>query len=578
LLLALGAAGVTLAVVLGVIGLPAVNACSTDPRGVMTCLRDMADRKFDLPGSIPGQVADKPSAAETSPPPIVVAETESPAASGGPLEAPTVEPAAAPPTSAPVPAAEVKLAAEPRPASVEVVPTTPVTAPPAAVEMAAVPEPGAELAAVEPPAAASGPEATKPDDSALSWSTASPPQAAPEAPAMDEPVAAPPPAAKSAPSTEAVEPSATDTAELAEPEPQSEPTALPSVGAPQPPLVVANAEPATARPPAPTVAAPVILAPTIDAIELDAGASFVSGSGPAGALMRLYADGQLVGESPVEEGRWLVEGSNLLDSPRRELRVEAIEPGTGKLLGVAAITVEIELPDGGTPPDERPETTPDLGSGVAPAPEPAPPVARTPTPIAAPPALAENETPLSTILPEAESVSEPAVVIEPEVAEADPAAEPELAAPPPDPLPPLAAVVPEGESASVEILAPSALEPTILPPVGGNGEAPSTISLPTPNAPALIAEFNVAADEPVRPPGQPVTILRLLPFGDPDEGRYNVGKAIIRRGDTLWSIARRYYGHGIHYRTIFHANRELIHRPWRIFPGQVFDLPLVTDD
>ena len=127
------------------------------------------------------------------------------------------------------------------------------------------------------------------------------------------------------------------------------------------------------------------------------------------------ADGQLVGESPVEGGRWLVEGSNLLDSPRRELRVEAIEPGTGKLLGVAAITVEIELPDGGTPPDERPETTPDLGSGVAPAPEPAPPVATTPTPIAAPPALAENETPLSTILPEAESVSEPAVVIEPEV-------------------------------------------------------------------------------------------------------------------------------------------------------------------
>ena len=54
------------------------------------------------------------------------------------------------------------------------------------------------------------------------------------------------------------------------------------------PTGLANAEPAGSQPPAPTVAAPVILAPTIDAIELDAGQSFVSGSGPADALMRLY--------------------------------------------------------------------------------------------------------------------------------------------------------------------------------------------------------------------------------------------------------------------------------------------------
>ncbi len=383
-------------------------------------------------------------------------------------------------------------------------------------------------------------------------------------------------------------------AEAAEPAAQAEPTsaslaepaAPPAATPPQAPLVVANAEPAASQPPAPIVAAPVILAPTIDAIELDGIRSFVSGSGPAGALMRLYADGELIGESPVEEGRWLVEGSNLLDTPRRELRVEAIEPDTGKLLGVAAITVEIELPDGGAPPDERPEETPDFGSGVAPTPrpEPAPATlasAAPPPATAAPPELADNEPAVTAAVPATEPAAEPALAIDPSRTEPE-APEPELAAiepqVEPEPLPPLAAVVPERESASVEILRPSTLQPTILPPVGDGADDPSTIILVTPDAPALIAELEVPAPEPARPPGQPVTILRLLPFGDPDEGRYNVGKAIIRHGDTLWSLARRYYGHGIHYRTIFHANRDLIRRPSRIFPGQIFDLPLVTDD
>ena len=78
--------------------------------------------------------------------------------------------------------------------------------------------------------------------------------------------------------------------------------------------------------------------------------------------------------------------------------------------------------------------------------------------------------------------------------------------------------------------------------------------------------------------GERVTVIALYPFGDPVFGRFSGGKAIIRRGDTLWSLARRYYGAGIHYRTIFEANRDQIRRPSRIFPGQVFELPLVTNE
>jgi len=49
---------------------------------------------------------------------------------------------------------------------------------------------------------------------------------------------------------------------------------------------------------------------------------------------------------------------------------------------------------------------------------------------------------------------------------------------------------------------------------------------------------------------------------------------IIRRGDNLWTISRRTYGHGIRYTTIYTANKDQIRNPHRIYPGQVFMLPV----
>ena len=89
-----------------------------------------------------------------------------------------------------------------------------------------------------------------------------------------------------------------------------------------------------------------------------------------------------------------------------------------------------------------------------------------------------------------------------------------------------------------------------------------------------MAQFTLPNPEPAAD----VTVLHAIPIGDPGAGRFVSGKAIIRRGDTLWDIAHRYYGSGIRYRTIVRANRDLIARPGRIYPGQVFELPLVYDD
>ena len=53
---------------------------------------------------------------------------------------------------------------------------------------------------------------------------------------------------------------------------------------------------------------------------------------------------------------------------------------------------------------------------------------------------------------------------------------------------------------------------------------------------------------------------------------------IIRRGDSLWRISRRVYGHGIRYSTIYLANQDQISDPDRIWPGQVFALPYETPE
>ncbi|MCK7614248.1 LysM peptidoglycan-binding domain-containing protein [Roseibium sediminicola] len=48
---------------------------------------------------------------------------------------------------------------------------------------------------------------------------------------------------------------------------------------------------------------------------------------------------------------------------------------------------------------------------------------------------------------------------------------------------------------------------------------------------------------------------------------------IIRKGDNLWRISRRLYGHGVRYTTIYQANQEQIRNPDLIYPGQVFLTP-----
>jgi len=48
---------------------------------------------------------------------------------------------------------------------------------------------------------------------------------------------------------------------------------------------------------------------------------------------------------------------------------------------------------------------------------------------------------------------------------------------------------------------------------------------------------------------------------------------VVKRGDTLWDISRRYLGNGASYKKIHRLNRRIIRNPHRIYPGQVVRLP-----
>lgn len=47
----------------------------------------------------------------------------------------------------------------------------------------------------------------------------------------------------------------------------------------------------------------------------------------------------------------------------------------------------------------------------------------------------------------------------------------------------------------------------------------------------------------------------------------------VKKGDTLWGIAKKYLGNGADYKRIYEANKSTISNPSKIYPGQVLTIP-----
>jgi nucleoid-associated protein YgaU len=53
-----------------------------------------------------------------------------------------------------------------------------------------------------------------------------------------------------------------------------------------------------------------------------------------------------------------------------------------------------------------------------------------------------------------------------------------------------------------------------------------------------------------------------------------IATTVVSRGDSLWRISRVTYGAGMRYAVVYKANRDEIRNPNRIYPGQIFVLPM----
>jgi nucleoid-associated protein YgaU len=150
------------------------------------------------------------------------------------------------------------------------------------------------------------------------------------------------------------------------------------------------------------------------------------------------------------------------------------------------------------------------------------------------------------------------------VAAVAPETKPAEPAQPPTPGPAAPAASPE-TSAPAASPAPSQTTPPTASSAGGDTAAvqPAEPTAKPSTEPDAKSEQLASAEPPS------VTAAPLQPVD---------GAVIIRRGDTLWRISRRVYGRGIRYSTIYLANQSQISDPDRIWPGQVFSVPIKTSE
>jgi nucleoid-associated protein YgaU len=59
----------------------------------------------------------------------------------------------------------------------------------------------------------------------------------------------------------------------------------------------------------------------------------------------------------------------------------------------------------------------------------------------------------------------------------------------------------------------------------------------------------------------------------PEKAEAEATMYTVKKGDTLWAIAKAHYGEGSKYMAIFEANTPMLKHPDKIYPGQTLRIP-----
>lgn len=411
---------------------------------------------------------------------------------------------------------------------------------------------------------------------------------------------------------------ATAATDIAKPAQLAAPTQTPAAGD-----VTGDAAAVTATGETPAVA--------VSAVEIEGKKIFVAGNAKAGALVRIYADDKLVGETRTDEqGRFVVDGTIDLPVGNHTIRADMMSADGSKVELRAAVPFDrpegdqvaavaqgnaqgsVVPFDGGSFDGLRLEATKALSllkglfaNGKVPTAEELA-AARSSTEIAlksladfkvadnldanvkemaAKTAKAATDalTMLKALPKDAASVSAALGKIEAAVGSAlmprtDGTGNDAVASQAATPAPAKDAVAETAPAAGGDVAKPAdvgkpAGDATQPAPVetaqqpAAQATAPSTDAGAAATAPAT---DNAAPAAGAQTAGQAAAEPETVQQAPLQQSKTSV---IIRRGDTLWQISRRLYGAGVRYTTIYLANEDQITDPDRILPGQVFGVP-----
>jgi nucleoid-associated protein YgaU len=314
--------------------------------------------------------------------------------------------------------------------------------------------------------------------------------------------------------------------------PQQHPAGVPNQEPQRQAAVPQPGPPPPGQPPAPR---PEVKITTVEAEE--GGRLYVSGQAAPGSTVRLYLNDTFIAPGGVgADGKVAFAIGRGVRPGDYRVRIDDVDPVSGSVKSRAEVGFNVPVPVASAAPPPAGGPTPSGPQVAAVPPEP---------PTAAPPAVRGGPSRPQAVTPQTQA---------PTPAQPGPASSQGQRP---------ATVAPEAVAR-----APAVAEVPAPPPSAAPAAPPSAAGTP--------ASGSETASGAARPNGSQVASatppeLRDLPPGTvviPD-----INTAIVSRGDNLWRISQRIYGHGLRYTVIYGANQSQIRNPHRIYPGQVFVLP-----